>query len=255
MVRGNSHIFYAVNTIPFTIDYITETNCITYSSAENLAQNIPDGAGQNIFGEFLVNTIDVTENSIISDVNFNVDVTHSWIEDLNIVLQHPDGTQSVLFDRDCTDEDNIDVTFDDEAPSDFICEVRNGVIYKPTGTSLSNFDGKNSQGQWIIGIRDFYNEDLGILNDYSLEICTTTFTLNAPSYDLSAIKFYPNPVENTLFIDTILQDLTYSLFDLRGRKIYTTKDKFLPMDKLSNGVYIVKITGNNQTSYKRIIKK
>ena len=76
---------------------------------------------------------------------------------------------------------------------DFICEVRNGVIYKPTGTSLSNFDGKNSQGQWIIGIRDFHNEDLGILNDYTLEICITTFILNAPSYDLSAIKFYPNP--------------------------------------------------------------
>ena len=255
MVRGNNHIFYAVNTIPFTIDYIAQTNCITYSSAENLAQNIPDGAGQNVFGDFLVNTIDVTENGIISDVNFNVDITHPWIEDLNIVLQHPDETQSVLFDRDCTDEDNLDVTFDDEAPSDFICEVRNGVIYKPTGTSLSNFDGKNSQGQWIIGIRDFYNEDLGILNDYTLEICTTTFILNAPSYDLSAIKFYPNPVENTLFIDTFLQDLTYSLLDLRGRKIYTTKGKFLPMDKLSNGVYIVKITGNNQTFYKRIIKK
>lgn len=35
--------------------------------------------------------------------------------------------------------------------------------------------------------------------------------------------------------------------------------KFLPADlvdyKLSNGVYIVKITGNNQTFYKRIIKK
>ena len=93
------------------------------------------------------------------------------------------------------------------------------------------------------------------MNDYTLEICITTFILNAPSYDLSAIKFYPNPVENTLFIDTFLQDLTYSLLDLRGRKIYTTKGKFLPMDKLSNGVYIVKITGNNQTFYKRIIKK
>ena len=48
MVKGSNHIFYAVNTTSFTIDYLVETNCETYSSAENLGLSIPDGAGAEV---------------------------------------------------------------------------------------------------------------------------------------------------------------------------------------------------------------
>ena len=255
MVKGTDHIFYSVNTTPFTIDYILETNCYTYNSGEDLNLEIPDGAGQNEFGEFLVSTIDVSEDVVISDVDFNIDITHAYIEDLNIILQHPDGAQSVLFDRDCSDEDNIEVTFDDEALSNFICEQSVGATYKPTGTSLSIFDGKNSQGQWVLGIRDYYNEDSGILNDYSLSFCVTQAVLSSNVSGINYIELYPNPVENTLFIKTHNQNLSYSLYDLKGRKIYSTNEKIIPMENLSAGIYVLRIVSDNHTSIKRIIKK
>ena len=255
MVKGSNQIFYSVNSTAFAIDYILETNCYTYNSEENLNLEIPDGAGQNEFGEFLITTIDVSEDVIISDVDFNVDISHAWIEDLNIILQHPDGTQAVLFDRDCTDEDDLEVTFDDQALSDFICEQSVGATYRPTGTPLSNFDGKNSQGQWVLGIRDYYNEDPGILNDYSLSFCVTQAILSNPINDISIINLYPNPVTNNLYIKTLNENLYYSLYDLKGRKIYSTNEKFIPMENLSNGIYVLRITGDNYTSFKRVIKK
>ena len=255
MVKGSNQIFYSVNSTAFAIDYILETNCYTYNSEENLNLEIPDGAGQNEFGEFLITTIDVSEDVIISDVDFNVDISHAWIEDLNIILQHPDGTQAVLFDRDCTDEDDLEVTFDDQALSDFICEQSVGATYRPTGTPLSNFDGKNSQGQWVLGIRDYYNEDPGILNDYSLSFCVTQAILSNPINDISIINLYPNPVTNNLNIKTLNENLYFSLYDLKGRKIYSTNEKFIPMENLSNGIYVLRITGDNYTSFKRVIKK
>ena len=255
MVKGSNQIFYSVNSTPFAIGYILETNCYTYNSEENLNLEIPDGAGENEFGEFLITTIDVSEDVTISDVDFNVDITHAWIEDLNIILQHPDGTQSVLFDRDCSDEDNLEVTFDDQALSDFICEQSVGATYRPTGTPLSNFDGKNSQGQWVLGIRDYYNEDPGILNDYSLSFCVTQAILSNPINDISIINLYPNPVTNNLYIKTLNENLYYSLYDLKGRKIYSTNEKIIPMENLSNGIYVLRITGDNYTSFKRVIKK
>ena len=255
MVKGSNQIFYSVNSTAFAIDYILETNCYTYNSEENLNLEIPDGAGQNEFGEFLITTIDVSEDVIISDVDFNVDISHAWIEDLNIILQHPDGTQAVLFDRDCTDEDDLEVTFDDQALSDFICEQSVGATYRPTGTPLSNFDGKNSQGQWVLGIRDYYNEDPGILNDYSLSFCVTQAILSNPINDISIINLYPNPVTNNLYIKTLNKNLYYSLYDLKGRKIYSTNEKIIPMENLSNGIYVLRIIGDNYTSFKRVIKK
>ena len=128
-------------------------------------------------------------------------------------------------------------------------------LTRPTGTPLSNFDGKNSQGQWVLGIRDYYNEDPGILNDYSLSFCVTQAILSNPIDDFSIINLYPNPVTNNLYIKTLNENLYYSLYDLKGRKIYSTNEKIIPMENLSNGIYVLRITGDNYTSFKRVIKK
>ena len=178
MVRGSNHIFYAVNTTSFTIDYLVETNCETYSSAENLGLNIPDGAGAEVPGDFLVQYVDIVDDNIIDDLNFNIDISHNYISDLQIILQHPDGTLAIVFSRNCTDQNNLDITFDDEADSDIACGQPTQGTFRPSDTSLSVFDGKSAIGSWVIGIRDFYNEDPGVLNDYSLEVCSTVISNN-----------------------------------------------------------------------------
>ena len=100
----------------------------------------------------------VAENVTISDVNFNIDITHAYIGDLNIILQHPDGTQVNLLNSDyCQDQVDLDITFDDEANLDVICDNPTQGTYRPTGEPLSAFDGKSSVGTWVLGVRDYFN--------------------------------------------------------------------------------------------------
>jgi subtilisin-like proprotein convertase family protein len=256
MVKGTNHIFYALNSTPFSVNYLVQTECYTYSSDENLNLYIPDGAGANVFGDYLFQTIEVTEDVIISDVDFNIDITHDYIGDLNIIIEHPDGTQIILLDEEyCSNENDLDITFDDEATSDVVCSSPSVGIYKPTGTPLSDLDGKSSLGTWTVGIRDYYNADTGILNDFSLTFCKSELVLGNSNIELDAITLYPNPVEDILYIDTIREDLSYTLFDLNGREILNTSKKVIPMASLSDGVYVVKISVQNQSIYKRVVKK
>ncbi len=256
MVKGTNHIFYAVNRIPFAINLYPTTDCYVYNSDENLNLDIPEGAGVEEFGDYLFQTIEVTEDVIISDVDFKINISHAWLGDLNIILEHPDGTQIVLLNElYCNNEDNLDITFDDESTLDVVCSNPTVGIYKPTVTPLSNLDGKSSLGTWTVGIRDYYNADAGVLNNFSLTFCTTLNSLGTPNIELDLIKLYPNPVQETLFIDTIREDISYTLFDLNGREIFNTSKKVIPMASLSNGVYIIKINAQSQSIYKRVIKK
>jgi subtilisin-like proprotein convertase family protein len=256
MVKATNHIFYALNSIPFSVNYFVQTECYTYNSAENLNLDIPDGTGQNQFGDYLVQYFDINENIVISDVDFNIDITHGYIGDLNIVLQHPDGTQAVLLDSEyCDDENNLDITFNDQASEDIVCSNPTLGNYRPSGTPLSNFNGKSSLGTWALGIRDYYNEDAGVLNNFSLIFCENELILSTSKIELDQVLLYPNPVEGTLYINTLRNDLIYTLFDLNGREILYTSKKVIPMASLSNGVYVVKISSQNQSIYKRVIKK
>ena len=105
MVAAANNIFFNINTQNITVGL--EESCISYNDS-SLDLAIPDGLDADTPGEFLVVTVEITEDVIISDVNFSINITHTYINDLQIVLQHPDGTQAVLFDRNCGGEDNLD---------------------------------------------------------------------------------------------------------------------------------------------------
>ena len=80
---------------------------------------------------------------IISDLNFNIDISHTYINDLQIILQHPDGTQAELFSRNCSGQNDLDITFDDEAISEIECAEPTQGTFIPAVTSLSVFEGKS----------------------------------------------------------------------------------------------------------------
>jgi hypothetical protein len=85
--------------------------------------------------------------------------------------------------------------------------------------------------------------------------CVEIPALSSSVNNINSINLYPNPVENTLYINTLNENMFYSLYDVNGKNIYSTNDKFIPMGKLSTGIYILRIIGDNHTSFKRIIKK
>ena len=172
-------------TFTFTTDALS---CTTFS-----ATDLPKNIGQ--VPQTVNSFINVGANFTIADVNvLNLTGEHTWIADLDASLRGPDGTIVKLWSSPCDDEDNWDINFDDAAASGVLpCPLTDGNTYKPL-ESLSGFYGKSSQGNWVLTIRDNFNQDGGQFSSWSLEVCQLANgaipTVNAPTaLNATAISF------------------------------------------------------------------
>lgn len=126
-----------------------------------------------------VNTFDVPVGGAIQDVDVSITLTHGWIGDLEITVEHL-GRQVELFSRQCDDEDHFLFTeWDDEADAPLSCASFFGHkdTYRPFSPLLA-FDGLDAAGPWTISVTDAEFLDNGNLHQWSLHLTTTE-----PSHD------------------------------------------------------------------------
>lgn len=123
-------------------------------------------------GDYTINNSTLTVPSgtgLVTDLNVNIDLTHTWIADLQISLLHSNSSTSVtLFNYSCGSADNIRGIFDDAGV--FICGNNNSYIsFLPAG-ALSIFNGINPAGNWTLTVRDDAGADQGWLWSWGLSI-------------------------------------------------------------------------------------
>jgi hypothetical protein len=121
--------------------------------------------------------IDVPAHMTISDLDIEINISHSSVFDLQIYLQSPAGTRILLnfydFDRGFFEgSDYVETVFDDEAPvpienaqSPFTGRFRPREPYL-----LSAFDGQDAFGTWRLQINDAFLADSGTLESVHLLI-------------------------------------------------------------------------------------
>ena len=260
MVVASDNIFFNINAQNITIGL--QESCNTYASETSLNLAIPDGVAPNLPGDALVVSVNVTEVATISDVNFNIDISHGYLEDLVIIIQHPDLTQAVVYYRNCQSQIDLDITFDDEASTAIACANPTIGTYKSNLNSLSNFNGKDAAGVWYIAILDYYNGDPGILNDYTLEICSSS-PLSIEENKLSDLRVFPNPNNGSFtvgFNPKSGQNISVQVYDIRGRLMYTNTynsvnrfEEVINLNNAQSGVYLLQISDGPQRVTKKII--
>jgi subtilisin-like proprotein convertase family protein len=113
----------------------------TYSYRSEEPADIPDDEPAGV-----ASTITVPDALTIGALKVKVDITHTYISDLMIVLSH-NGTDYALWDREGGGADDILKTFD-----------------------VSVFNGTDASGAWTLKISDHAGLDTGLLNSWSLEI-------------------------------------------------------------------------------------
>jgi subtilisin family serine protease len=133
-------------------------------------QNINDATSQATVQRF---PIDVPDGVVISDLDVILNVSHTYVRDLRIVLIAPDGTSRTLINRRGGSTDNVQVTLSDEATVGVASLSTLRGTVRPE-QSLSAFDGKNAKGRWILQITDFERGDVGRLLTGQLVITTTS---------------------------------------------------------------------------------
>lgn len=155
-------------------------NPTTYAATVN--QGIPDAAPDNP----LVHTINVPDSFVIGDLDLELQITHTWVGDLTVDVEHG-GVQVRIIDRPglpdidanfgCSSND-YDVVLDDGGMGGAIedlCLGTNDTLppsppsYTPNNP-LSDFDGLNAAGSWTITVTDMASPDPGTLVQWGLII-------------------------------------------------------------------------------------
>ena len=116
----------------------------------------------------------------IEDVDVGVAMTHSWVGDVVVTLEHL-GTSVTLIDRPgfptssfgCS-MDNMNIILDDEGAGGAIegqcaTDLASPPSYTPN-TLLSTFDGLDSAGDWTITVSDHFPGDPGTLLSWSVHV-------------------------------------------------------------------------------------
>ncbi len=115
-------------------------------------------------------TLTVNDARAIKDLNLRLDIDHTYVSDLEIILIAPDGSEQIVFDRHGADGDDFDnVLLDDEASVSIATATApyTGSLQPTNG--LNTFDGKTALGQWTLLIRDKSALNSGQLNSWALE--------------------------------------------------------------------------------------
>lgn len=104
----------------------------------------------------------------ITDVDVDVELDHTYLGDLLIDVTHA-GTSVLLHNR-CGTEEDLDVTYDDEAAAAFNCAQSNqGLVVQPVG-SLTTLDGVAVGSNWTLFVEDELAADTGTLTQWCVTI-------------------------------------------------------------------------------------
>lgn len=126
------------------------------------------------------NTLDITSFSVI------LDISHTWVGDLEATLTSPSNDTYALFDRPgfpgstygCGEND-IQASFYDSAPSSVMDfeEACNGTSPAIFGEYMAidpfqDLLGTSPEGDWVLTVVDNFAQDGGSINSLSLQICS-----------------------------------------------------------------------------------
>jgi subtilisin-like proprotein convertase family protein len=116
------------------------------------ARAIPDNNAAGI-----TDTINIAAAAVIGTLKITLDITHTFIGDLNVSLQTPAGTSVALHQRTGGSTDNL--------------------IQRYTFTNtpaLQTLRGQPIQGAWRLRIADLEAQDVGKLNQWGVKITRQT---------------------------------------------------------------------------------
>lgn len=181
------------------------SNAVCDEPGVDIPDNDPEG------GVYV--SIDVPFGSTVSDLAVYVDISHTFIGDLEIVLISPSGTEVMLHNNQGLDDDDIVGWYPTELNS-----------YEDMDALL----GEEMQGVWQLHVTDHGPWDTGVINSWCLNFTYEENALSAAgdeTPDVLALEGnYPNPFNPMTVIKFAVPsagNVELAVYDVRGVKIRT----------------------------------
>ncbi len=143
--HGNVDAFSAVKAAmdgPANMD----VNDYLFESSPNV--DIPDEDSDGV-----QDVIDVDKNGRLEHVEVDMDISHTWIGDLEVRLTAPDGSSVLLHNRAGSNQQNIkrSYSFNNHA-------------------ALASLRGISINGLWLLQVKDLASADIGQLNRWGIKL-------------------------------------------------------------------------------------
>ncbi len=209
--------------------------------------------------------VTVTGGYTIGDLNVNVAISHTWVQDLTITLEGPASLGSpviVLQQEACAGEDDIDCTYDDAGtfPTCVGTPAISGSI-APVD-SLSVLNNLIADGTWILRVEDPYNEDGGAITNFNINICRVQASLlDVTDNPILDTKVYPNPSSGVIniVIPALNEKTNLTVYDLQGRMVYSQEtnqvENTIGLTGIQDGIYLIQIENASGSITKKIVLK
>tara|TARA_R110000850_G_scaffold85460_11_gene184002 strand:+ start:11679 stop:14984 length:3306 start_codon:yes stop_codon:yes gene_type:complete len=123
-----------------------------------------------------------------------VGIDHTFVGDLQIGLNSPDGTSGIVIDRVGTSGNNFCQTTLDDDGTDGAIQSQSSAAAPFTGSftaniPLSGFNGENPNGTWQLTAQDFAGIDTGNVRSFSLQFSQVVCDAIAPDTTPDAYDF------------------------------------------------------------------
>ena len=145
-------------------------DCITTTASVDIPKTISATVVSTVYS-----TISIAENGLITAINLNnLNITHSYTDDLIVTLSSPSGTSVILINRSCDSNANIAISLDDAAATAILpYPATNNQTYRPANP-LSAFNNETITGDWVLSVEDVFGDnDGGSLDGWELELAYT----------------------------------------------------------------------------------
>ncbi|MBN8682996.1 MAG: proprotein convertase P-domain-containing protein [Chitinophagales bacterium] len=183
-VRGSS----VCGDGPFSETHAFQTGT-TVCNVQFSSTDVPTILSPNSAGT-ISSVLTVGDSRIVTDVNLNLEIAHSWVGDLSAWLVSPLSDTIRLFEQPGApdlgeygcDQNNISVTLDDEAAAtaqllESTCTSNAAFAISGAFKALEGFaafDNQSAAGEWKLLVNDAIADDGGQINSWSLDFCLNT---------------------------------------------------------------------------------
>ena len=218
----------------------------------------------NLFLQALQDTITVTDDFPIEDLNIFVQIDSLYFSEITLELFDPEGNKYILYDQDWDQTTKANagdpaVIIDQEAFFTFEKAVLTDLLFAqgtfaPVAADLTQIYGTSVHGEWILRVYDkAINDSTGNLLEWGLivegENLTSVDEKETVVTKFSLSQNYPNPFNPTTTIKFTVpdvgtsRDLSIRVYDVLGREVKT-----LVNEQKSPGSYSVTFDAANLSS-------
>jgi subtilisin-like proprotein convertase family protein len=188
-------------------------------------------------------------------------ISHAYTHDLRVELFSPDGDSVTLVDQIYPALKGFTFMLNNQSEkliSDGIFKDIAPII--GSANHFSVFNGKNSQGDWILKITDLANGNTGVLNSWGLILDGVPFGSVSNIKNEQNFDVFPNPSSGKFTIALSSIQMTndkFEIYNVLGEKVYqsiiTYPKTEIDFSTYPKGVYFVKVSDKNKMLTQKLI--